>query len=96
MQKLDEFNNILNIDYLAMHIYQLKHNVDQIKSITPTRISKDRRVLPAEIYKDSTQQLKSSKISNQKIPEENKEAFYYVEPNKLKVSMNIDEEDLLI
>lgn len=69
IEKLHEFNNTLNIDYLALQIHQLRHHVEQIKGTTLQHQMTHRCVHPYNVFR----QVNDPSELNHQIPEEIKE-----------------------
>lgn len=50
LQKVEEFNSILNIENLAWEIQQLRNKTEKMMDLTTKRANDNRRISPAELY----------------------------------------------
>lgn len=101
LEKVKEFNGVLNIDYLAIQINQLRRKVDTIKFQSGKFSKNNLRIYPSNLYMQPNDQIALHE-NQSKRNEEIKEShinpnlnFSHHRQNDLS-AMNVEEDDRLI
>lgn len=96
LQKVGEFNNILNIENLALEIQKIRHCTERIKNSKIAIINENRRIAPDELYKTSNYKINIHSNGEHRLNEEEKVPNSLMNYNQGWSAMNINENDKLI